>query len=150
MSSPSSLLPSCGGCLRCRPSCRSCRRTWNAVRGWAEQWHIREILDSTPRMLERYYTFYNLFDDMRNRHVSQLWAHDCYFGVISILLNAIPAVEFEEGLPLAQEMFMQAKYLLAQENNTARVNWTMPLEPSPHLMHSNDVLPWMRQSEHLI
>eukprot|EP00401_Gymnodinium_catenatum_P005633 CAMPEP_0117611876 /NCGR_PEP_ID=MMETSP0784-20121206/82637_1 /TAXON_ID=39447 /ORGANISM="" /LENGTH=533 /DNA_ID=CAMNT_0005415369 /DNA_START=88 /DNA_END=1686 /DNA_ORIENTATION=+ len=102
---------------------------WRAVRGWGEQWHIREILDSTPRMLERYYTFYNLWDDMRNRRVGELWAHDCYFGVVSILLNAVPAIEFEDGLLMAREVFKQAIAMLQSVNDTERVNWTIPREP---------------------
>eukprot|EP00928_Gymnodinium_smaydae_P050319 TRINITY_DN3388_c0_g1_i1.p1 TRINITY_DN3388_c0_g1~~TRINITY_DN3388_c0_g1_i1.p1 ORF type:complete len:569 (-),score=112.01 TRINITY_DN3388_c0_g1_i1:582-2288(-) len=105
------------------------RQIWYAVRGWAEKWHVRELLDSTPRMLERYYTFYNLYDDMRRRKVAELWAHDCFFGVVSMFLNAVPATEFEEGLAAAQQMFLQAKAMLSQNNDTAAVNWTLPLEP---------------------
>ena len=34
--------------------------TWNHIRAFADTFHVRELLDSTPRMLERHYTFYNL------------------------------------------------------------------------------------------
>jgi len=54
-------------------------------------------------MLQRYYTFYNLFDKMRTHEAGALWAADCYYGVVSMLLNAIPAAEFEDGLEAAQE-----------------------------------------------
>eukprot|EP00929_Paragymnodinium_shiwhaense_P025379 TRINITY_DN15362_c0_g2_i2.p1 TRINITY_DN15362_c0_g2~~TRINITY_DN15362_c0_g2_i2.p1 ORF type:complete len:610 (+),score=114.02 TRINITY_DN15362_c0_g2_i2:149-1831(+) len=102
---------------------------WNAVKGWASHWHVRELLDSTPRMLERYYTFYNLYDDMRRRRVGELWIHDCFFGVIGMFLNAVPAVEFEEGLGAARTMYKQARIMLAENNDTQKVNWTIPLEP---------------------
>ncbi len=34
--------------------------TWNHIKAFASTYHVRELLDSTPRMLERHYTFYNL------------------------------------------------------------------------------------------
>eukprot|EP00927_Polykrikos_kofoidii_P037262 TRINITY_DN31399_c0_g1_i1.p1 TRINITY_DN31399_c0_g1~~TRINITY_DN31399_c0_g1_i1.p1 ORF type:complete len:636 (-),score=111.11 TRINITY_DN31399_c0_g1_i1:119-1783(-) len=102
---------------------------WDALKSWGEQWHIRELLDSTPRMLERYYTFYNLYYEMRARKVGLLWARDCYFGVVSMLLNAVPAMEYEEGIESARELFSQAVMMLEHNNGTHIVNWTIPREP---------------------
>lgn len=107
---------------------------WQAVKGWADKWHIRELLDSTPRMLERYYTFYNLFEQMRSRNVGQLWSQDCYFGVVGILLNSVPAVEFEEGLGQAQVVFRQAQMMLEHNNDTRNVDWSIPSEPMESML----------------
>jgi len=86
-------------------------------------------LDSTPRMLERHYTFYNLWDRIKSGGNAQLMAADCYFGVVSILLNALPAVEFEDGLAAAQQVYIQAAEMMSRNEDTAGANWTIPREP---------------------
>jgi len=109
---------------------------WDGVKMWASSYHIRELLDSTPRMLERHYTFYNLYSQMRGLGLEEslkIWLADCYYGVVSIMLNAIPAVEFEDGLPAAQALFLQARSLIDRQQETDNwtfpVNWTFAREP---------------------
>lgn len=69
--------------------------------GWSPKYHIRELLDSTPRMLERHYTFYNLYTRMQQHTSWRVWVADCYFGVVGILLNALPSIEFEQGVGMS-------------------------------------------------
>ncbi|CAE7761557.1 unnamed protein product [Symbiodinium sp. KB8] len=102
---------------------------WQHVKAFASNYHVRELLDSTPRMLERHYTFYNLWVRMQNAGASQVFAADCYFGVVAMLLNALPAIEFEHGLDLAQEVFLSAVDMLERNNSTEAANWTIPREP---------------------
>mmetsp|Transcript_68348 Transcript_68348/g.149198 ORF Transcript_68348/g.149198 Transcript_68348/m.149198 type:complete len:642 (+) Transcript_68348:74-1999(+) len=102
---------------------------WLLVKSWYSQYHLRELLDSTPRMLERHYTFYNLFKRLQGSQAWQAWAADCYFGVIGILLNALPAIEFEDGLSAAQNTFMGVMDMFQQNNQTEKANWTLPMEP---------------------
>ena len=60
----------------------------------------------------RYYTFYRLYRQLAAPGAMPLWQADCYFGVVGILLNAIPAVEFEEGLEAAQGVYRLAAQML--------------------------------------
>lgn len=46
-----------------------------------------------------------------------------------MLLNALPAIEFEHGLPLAQEIFLTAVEMLERNNDTEAANWRIPREP---------------------
>lgn len=103
--------------------------TWTHVKSFASNYHVRELLDSTPRMLERHYTFYNLYDRLSRTNSSQVWAADCYFGLVSILLNALPAIEFEQGLPHAQDVLAVAKNMLRRNTEYELANWTIPMEP---------------------
>eukprot|EP00439_Symbiodinium_sp_Y106_P060580 s372_g8.t6 len=112
-----------------RASSRVDGSLWQHVKAFAPNYHVRELLDSTPRMLERHYTFYNLWVRMQNAGASQVFAADCYFGVVAMLLNALPAIEFEHGLDLAQEVFLSAVDMLERNNNTEAANWTIPREP---------------------
>mmetsp|Transcript_52627 Transcript_52627/g.123124 ORF Transcript_52627/g.123124 Transcript_52627/m.123124 type:complete len:475 (-) Transcript_52627:95-1519(-) len=63
----------------------------------------------------------------------KLFLADCYYGVVSIMLNAIPAVEFEEGLEAAQGLLLQARNLIDRqqtgENWTFPVNWSFAQDP---------------------
>ncbi|CAE8615120.1 unnamed protein product [Polarella glacialis] len=102
---------------------------WHHIKAFAPNYHIRELLDSTPRMLERYYTFYNLYANMKAMGTMQVYAADCYFGVVGILLNALPAIEFEEGLEAAQQIFVTAVEMLDRNNDTDSANWTIPRDP---------------------
>mmetsp|Transcript_68610 Transcript_68610/g.184731 ORF Transcript_68610/g.184731 Transcript_68610/m.184731 type:complete len:558 (+) Transcript_68610:211-1884(+) len=102
---------------------------WQHVKSWYPKYHMRELLDSTPRMLERHYTFYNVYLRLQGSPLWRVWAADCYFGVIGILLNALPAIEFEEGLFVAQNVFAGALDMLMKNNKTVEANWTLPLEP---------------------
>lgn len=102
---------------------------WSHVKAFAHNYHVRELLDSTPRMLERHYTFYNLWDRMKRAGSMQVFAADCYFGVVAMLLNALPAIEFEDGLTVAQEIFLTAMEMLERNNETQAANWTIPREP---------------------
>eukprot|EP00435_Cladocopium_sp_Y103_P047275 s1781_g13.t2 len=102
---------------------------WSHVKAFAHNYHVRELLDSTPRMLERHYTFYNLWDRMKRAGSMQVFAADCYFGVVAMLLNALPAIEFEDGLTVAQEIFLTAVEMLERNNETEAANWTIPREP---------------------
>eukprot|EP00933_Yihiella_yeosuensis_P051512 TRINITY_DN49466_c0_g1_i1.p1 TRINITY_DN49466_c0_g1~~TRINITY_DN49466_c0_g1_i1.p1 ORF type:complete len:579 (-),score=62.83 TRINITY_DN49466_c0_g1_i1:408-1982(-) len=103
--------------------------SWKHVKAFAPNYNQRELLDSTPRMLERYYTFYNLRERIATTGTMQVFAADCYFGVVGILLNALPAVEFEESLEAAQEVFLTAREMLRRNNHTELANWTIPREP---------------------
>jgi len=58
-----------------------------------------------------------------------VWAADCFFGVIGIFLNALPAIEFEEGLPTAQDALATVMDMLGRGFNQTKANWTIPLEP---------------------
>lgn len=105
------------------------QESWSHVKAFAHNYHIRELLDSTPRALERHYTFYNLYDRMKQSGTSQVWAADCFFGVVGILLNAIPAIEFEEGLKSAQAAMTTAIAMLGRIQDQKRANWSIPTEP---------------------
>jgi len=107
---------------------------WPHIKAFHANYHIRELLDSTPRMLERHYTFYNLYDQMRKAQTLQVWAADCYFGVVGILLNALPAVEFEDGLESAQQVFGVVTGMLERNTHMERANWSLPLEPLKIMM----------------
>lgn len=111
---------------------------WQHVKAFASNYHVRELLDSTPRMLERHYTFFNLYTRMRESNLSKVWAADCYFGVVSILLNAIPAAEFESGgITEAQAMYQMAIEMLSRNDKMEAANWSIPLEPL------NEVFPFI-------
>eukprot|EP00913_Durusdinium_trenchii_P018268 g17163.t1 len=126
-----------GGNATCRSSLSCCtgsaatvsQELWSHVKAFAPNYHVRELLDSTPRMLERHYTFYNLWDRMKRAGSMQVFAADCYFGVVAMLLNALPAIEFEDGLSTAQEIFLTAVEMLERNNDTEGANWTIPREP---------------------
>ncbi|CAJ1357417.1 unnamed protein product [Effrenium voratum] len=126
-----------GGNSSCRSSFSCCNGSsatvsaelWDHVKAFAHNYHVRELLDSTPRMLERHYTFYNLWDRMKQAGSMQVFAADCYYGVVSMLLNALPAIEFEDGLHVAQEVFLTAAEMLERNNDTEGANWTIPREP---------------------
>ena len=54
----------------------------------------------------------------------QQWVDDCYFGVVTTYLNAITAVEFEQGLEEAAAVFVVAKdMLLKEKEHLANANW---------------------------
>lgn len=51
-------------------------------------------------------------------------------GAVTVLLNAIPAVEFEDGLSFAQQLYVKTTQLLSHiAPNRAVTNWTIPIEP---------------------
>jgi len=102
---------------------------WQHVKEWAPLYHIRELVDSTPRMLERHYTFYNLYDRIRGAKASELWASDCYFGLVGIMLNALAAIEFEEGQGAALGVLNTARHMLDLNPGMETANWSLPVEP---------------------
>ncbi|CAD7931511.1 unnamed protein product [Amoebophrya sp. A25] len=118
--------------------------TWNHIRAFHDTYHVRELLDSTPRMLERHYTFYNLMSKhpqgwgtiatperlLQLESGQGMWFVDCIFGALTILLNALPAVEFEDGLVVAQQIYVASAQLL-QTLGAQRLlaNWTIPQGP---------------------
>lgn len=120
-------------CLQTFSCCRGSALTvseelWKHVKAFAPNYHIRELLDSTPRMLERHYTFLNMYRNMQQTS-AQLWAADCYFGVVGILLNALPAAEFEFGLESAQYIFHMVEEMLKRNSDMIAANWSIPTEP---------------------
>ncbi|CAD7966578.1 unnamed protein product [Amoebophrya sp. A120] len=118
--------------------------TWNHVRAFHDSFHVRELLDSTPRMLERHYTFYNLMSKhphgwgtiatpeklLQLEDGQGMWFVDCIFGALTILLNALPAIEFEDGLATAQQIYIGSVQLLQTiAPHRLLANWTIPLAP---------------------
>ena len=54
---------------------------------------------------------------------------DCAFGTISIILNALPAIEFEHGLEVAQDFFLFAQNSLQKFGPAIAGNWSIPEWP---------------------
>jgi len=123
----------CGLMLVPPPNCEKSHaccddEVWKHVKQFSNIYHVREVLDSTPRMLERYYSFYKILKMIRG--IEQAALDECLWGVITVYLNALPAVEYEEGLEAAQAVFLQAStWLEGAQSLTHISNWTIPLTP---------------------